>query len=322
MAWIRNHLLFVICVAIPTLCAAVYFGLIATDVYVSESHFVVTGAESSMPSGGLAALLMGGGSHSHERIPMKSATTSCPRDFYSGELGGKFKLDQIFGNSGFSYIDRYPGLIYDRSFEELFKYYIRHVEIEMDSSSSIVTLSVRAFSAEDAQKINAELLDMSERLINKLNERSRQDLVKFADGEVKVASDKAKEAAMALFTYRSHQSVFEPNKQASLQLETVGKINQELLSTEAQIAEIKKLSPDNPQIGGLESSADMLRKTITAETGKVHGFQRLALVRGRLNVLTAPSWMWSLPTSSCHLRLKSWKARAPMRRKSRSIWSA
>jgi capsular polysaccharide transport system permease protein len=139
----------------------------------------------------------------------------------------------------------------------------------MDSSSSIVTLTVRAFSADDARNINQELLDMSERLINTLNERSRQDLIGFADGEVKIASEKAKDAALALFTYRSHQTVFEPNKQASLQLETVGKINQELISTEAQIAQIKKLSPDNPQIEGLESSADMLRKTITAETGKV-----------------------------------------------------
>jgi capsular polysaccharide transport system permease protein len=267
MAWIRNHMLFVICVAIPTLCAALYFGLIATDVYVSESRFVVSGAESSMPSGGIAALLTGGGSHAHgDSYEVRDYILS--RDALR-ELGDKFKLDEIFGHSGVSFIDRYPGLIYDHSFEELFKYYTRHVEIEMDSSSSIVTLTVRAFSAEDARKINQALLDMSERLINTLNERSRQDLIRFSDGEVKIASDKAKDAALALFTYRSHQSVFEPNKQASLQLETVGKINQELISTEAQIAEIKKLSPDNPQIEGLESSADMLRRTITAETGKV-----------------------------------------------------
>jgi capsular polysaccharide transport system permease protein len=268
MAWIRSHLLFVICVAIPTLCAILYFGVIATDVYISESHFVVSSAESAMPADGLASLLMmGGGSHAHgDSYEVRDYILS--RDALK-ELSQKFKLDEMFGQSGVNFLDRYPGVIYDRSFEELFRYYTKHVAIELDSSSSIVTLTVRAFTAEDARKINTELLEMSERLINTLNERSRQDLIKFADGEVKIAADKAKDAALALFTYRSHQTVFEPNKQASLQLEAVGKIHEELLTTEEQIAAIKRLSPDNPQIEGLESSADLLRKTITAETGKI-----------------------------------------------------
>jgi capsular polysaccharide transport system permease protein len=267
MAWIRAHLLFVICVVVPTLCAILYFGLIASDVYVSESRFIVSNSQSSMPSGGIESLLMGGGSHGHgDSYEVRDYILS--RDALR-ELKNKLKIDEVYARPGTSFIDRYPGLIYDHSFEELYKYYGRHVELEMDPSSSIVILTVRAFSADDARRINSELLDMSERLVNTLNVRSRQDLIGFAEGEVKVASERDKDAAVALFTYRSNQTVFEPNKQAALQLETVGKIHQELLSTEAQIAEIRKLSPDNPQLSGLESSAEMLRKTITAETGKV-----------------------------------------------------
>jgi capsular polysaccharide transport system permease protein len=268
MSWIRRHLLFVIIVAVPTVCSIIYFGLIATDTYISESHFVVSSAESSGASGGIESLLMGAGiSHSHgDAYEVHDYILS--RDALK-ELSQKLTLEQIYGRPDVSFIDRYPSLIYDRSFEELFRYYTRHVEVEQDTSSSISILTVRAFSAEDARKINAELLDMSERLINTLNDRSRQDLIRFANNEVTLASEKDKEAAVALFTYRSNQTVFEPNKQATLQLEIVEKIHGELIATEAEIAKIRKLSPDNPQISGLETTADLLRKTIANETGRV-----------------------------------------------------
>ena len=74
---------------------------------------------------------------------------------------------------------------------------------------------------------------------------------------------------MALFAYRSNQTVFEPNKQASMQLDIVGKVHLELISTEEEIAQLKKLSPDNPQISALESTADLLRRTIASETEQV-----------------------------------------------------
>jgi capsular polysaccharide transport system permease protein len=115
------------------------------------------------------------------------------------------------------------------------------------------------------------LLEMGERLVNTLNDRSRRDLINFADNEVKIASDKVKDASIALLTYRSTQSVFEPDKQAALQLEGVAKIQQELVSTEAQLAQLKKLSPDNPQIRSLTTRAESLRDAIATEAIKVTG---------------------------------------------------
>jgi capsular polysaccharide transport system permease protein len=270
MAWIRRHLLFVVCVLVPTSISILYFGLIASDVYISESEFIVSSSQSASPAGGggIESLLLGAGlSHSHaDSYEVKDYILS--RDALK-ELTGKLKVAQIFGRSGVSFIDRYPSLIYDKSFEEMFRYYTKHVEVELDSLSSIATLSVRAFTAEDARRINSELLDMAERLINQLNDRSRRDLIGFSENEVQIASEKAKDAAVDLLKYRSNQTVFEPNRQAALQLESVAKIHQQLITTEAELAEIRKLSPDNPQIGALESSAQLLRQAISAETSSV-----------------------------------------------------
>jgi capsular polysaccharide transport system permease protein len=143
------------------------------------------------------------------------------------------------------------------------------VDVDYDSTSSISTLTVRAFTPQDAQRISDLLLQMSERLVNTLNERSRQDLIRYAQEEVKVATDKATAAAVALFEYRSKHEIFAPDQQAALQLEGVAKIQEELVSTEAQLAQLQKLSPNNPQIIGLQSRAQTLRHAIGTEAAKV-----------------------------------------------------
>jgi capsular polysaccharide transport system permease protein len=158
------------------------------------------------------------------------------------------------------------------SFEDFYQYYGKHVAVEYDTSSSISILTVSAFRGEDAQKINQMLLDMSERLVNSLNDRSRHDLVQFAEHDVAVAEQKAQDASLAMLGYRSKQSVFEPDKQADIQLEGVAKIQEDLITTEAQLAQVRKISPENPQIPGLESRAETLRTAIRTEASKVtHG---------------------------------------------------
>jgi capsular polysaccharide transport system permease protein len=187
------------------------------------------------------------------------------------ELDDKLAIRQSYSNPRVDRLKRFPGLDWDKSFEAFYRYYGKQVTVEYDPVSSISILTVHAFTAEDAQKINQMLLEMSERLVNGLNDRSRHDLVHFAEEEVKVAAEQARDASVALLDFRSKQAVFEPDKQAAIQLEGVAKLQGELISTEAELAQLKKLSPNNPQIIGLGSRAETLRSAITAEASKVTG---------------------------------------------------
>jgi capsular polysaccharide transport system permease protein len=278
----------VLIVVAPTVGAIIYYGLIASDVYVSESRFLVRSPQRQAPSGLVGELLQSSGLSPHSQDDTYSVRDYILSRDALKELDQKLNLRKSFSNSDIDPFDRFPGLTWNRSFEKLYLYYGKHVGVEYDPVSSISILTVRAFTADDAYRINQSLLDMSERLVNTLNDRSRRDLISFADNEVKIASDKAKDAALALLSYRSSQAVFEPEKQAALQLEGVAKIQQELISTETELVQLKKLSPDNPQIGALTNRADALRRAITSEASKVTSgrgsfsarapnFERLAL---------------------------------------------
>lgn len=266
--WLKRHLALVLTVIVPTCAAILYYGLFASNVYISESRFLVRSPEHPTQGGFVGQLLQGSGiSHSqddaysvHDYILSRDALH---------ELEAKAGVRKAFTSRQVDLFNRFPGLYWDDSFEEFFRYYGKHVSVEYDTESSITMLTVRAFTAQDAQRIDDLLLQMSERLVNTLNERSRQDLIRYATDEVKIATDKATAAAVAMFEYRSKHAVFEPDKQAAIQLESVAKIQEELISTEAQLAQVQKLSPNNPQISGLESRADTLRHAIGTEAAKV-----------------------------------------------------
>jgi capsular polysaccharide transport system permease protein len=286
--WLRRHFLFVLIVLMPTLGAIAYFGMIASDVYISESRFLVRSPQRPVQSGLVGQLLQSSG------LSRSQDDTYSVRDYILSrdalkELDEKLGVGKTFTNDNIDAFNRFPGLFgRDKSFEEFYRYYGRHVSVDYDPVSSISILRISAFSADDAYKINKMLLAMSERLVNTLNDQSREDMIRFADSEVKIAAEKVKDASLALLNYRSTHSVFEPDRQAALQLEGVAKIQQELVSTEAELVQLKKLSPQNPQIRALTNRGDALRSAIASEASKVTGasgsfsaraphFERLAL---------------------------------------------
>ncbi len=269
--WLRKlDRIFVFSVIVPTIAAALYFGLIASDVYISESRFVVRSPQRQSMSE-LGSLLAGSGFARSQDDAYSVLDYVQSRDALL-ELDGKLKLRSHFASSDVDFASRFPGLFgINDGFESFHRYFSDHIEIIYDSTSSVTTLEVRAFTAEKARDINEQLLTMGERLLNNLNARSRQDLIEAARQEVQVAEDKAKTAALAFSAYRSNRTVFNPDQESALALEGVVRLQEQLRVTETQLAQVKLVSPNNPQISTLAAQAERLRKSIEAETSKVLG---------------------------------------------------
>jgi capsular polysaccharide transport system permease protein len=282
--------LMVITVIIPTLISILYFGLIASDVYVSEARFVVRAPQKQASVSGLGSLLQNAGfSSSHEdsytvQDFMKS------RDAVEG-INKQLPLREAFGAKNADFFSRFNSFGLNDSSEDLYKYYQNKIEINLDATSSISTMTIHAFTPEDAYRINEMLLQMGENLVNQLNTRGRQDMIGFATSEVKLAEQKAKEAALALSSYRNKNSVFDPERQSALQLQQITKLQEALITTNAQLAQIESSSPQNPQIPALRLHVKVLQKEMDEQMSKVAGgdksltnkaaeYERLALERG------------------------------------------
>ena len=286
--FMRINRLFLLTVALPTALAVVYFGLMASDVYISESRIVVRSPDRQAATG-LGALLKGAGFSRAQDDSFTVHDYVLSRDALK-EINDSLGVAKAFGSSDVDIFSRFGGLDFDTSFEALHRYYQKKIDVQQDSASSISTLTVRAYSAQDSQSINQKLLELSEGLVNRLNERGRQDLIRSAATEVADAETKSKTAALALSVYRNAKGVVDPERQATVQLQQVAKLQDELIATKTQLAQLRAFTPQNPQIQSLQLRSQILQSEMNAETSKVTGgelslankaadFQRLALER-------------------------------------------
>lgn len=281
--------LFLLTVALPTILASLYFGLIASDVFISESRFVVRSPQKPAPTA-IGAILQGAGFSRSQDDTYTVHDYILSRDALL-ELERLFSLSKAFGGEHADRISRFAGLDPDNSFEALHRYYQKRVSLEVDGVSSISVLRTSAFTAQDARQVNDKLLELAENLINQLNERGRQDMIRFAAAEVATAEASAKAATLAVATFRTQKGIFDPERQSSLQLQLVSKLQDELIATKTQLAQVRDVARDNPQIPSLQKKLETLQAEINSEMAKVAGggerslssrsaeFERLTLER-------------------------------------------
>jgi capsular polysaccharide transport system permease protein len=268
----RVDRLFLLTVVLPTTLAVLYFGLFASDVYVSESRFIVRSPDKPATSG-LGVLLKSAGFSTagdeifaaHEFVQSRDALKDINRDG---------AVVRAFGNSGISIFDRYNPLGQSGTFEDLYDYYRRRVSVQYGTTSSITTLRVKAYSPQDAERFNRQLLERSEELVNRLNNRGRTDLVQFATQEVVEAKIAAREAALSLARFRNERGIIDPEKQATLQLQMVSKLQDELIGARTQLQQLRAMAPENPQIPILEVRINSLSREIDEQLGLVAGNRR------------------------------------------------
>jgi capsular polysaccharide transport system permease protein len=252
----------------PTLVAIVYFGFFASDRYVSEARFVVKTAARPNIGGGLASLLQMTG------ITRAQDDTFAVQDFIMSRgavaaMPDTVDLRKIYGRDDADRFTRYPNWYYGASEEELFRYLTGMIAVVYNPNTSISTLTVQAFTPQDAQTVALALLDMSETIINRINTRIRDDSVRLAADEVKNAEERVIAAQLAITTFRNREMMIDPARNSIIVTELVGRLSAELSETRATITEMTASSPDNPQIASLSRRAAALEAQIVTERSRI-----------------------------------------------------
>jgi len=268
----RASPLFLLTVLIPTVASILYYGLFASDVYISESSFVVRSPDKPSAGGFGVLLKTAGFSNSNDEV-------FAAQDFIRSRdalraIDRNREFEKSYSSPSISIFDRFNPMGLTGTFEDLYRYFTGKVDVNYDSSSSITKLTVRAFRPRDAYKYNEELLELAEQTVNRLNERGRQDLIGFAQVEVDRAKLQSQMAASTLAAFRNQAGVVDPEKQAAVQLQMVSKLQDELIATRTQLAEIRRYAPENPQVESLQTRIASLQQQINGETNKVAGGQK------------------------------------------------
>lgn len=253
-------------IALPTLLTALYYALIATNQYAVEVRFAVRGGtgQSSTDVLGMVTGVPTAGSvvvdayivmdfiHSRE-ILEKMVNKIDVRAVYSPEKGDVL--------ASFD-----PG----ETIEELVDYWKSMVSVNFDTTSQVISVEVRAFTAEDAKNLAAVIVELSEDLTNELSARARQDAVKFAEQEVKRTEDRLRENRAALRKYREIQQELDPTKTAEAQLTLLGKLEEELSTAKTKRAGLRRFMEESaPSIKVLDSQIKAMEAQVIEERAKI-----------------------------------------------------
>ncbi len=267
LAW--NKLAFLLVVVLPTLLASLYFGLVASDRFVSESTFVVRSAKSPLP-GGLGGLLQIAGITRSQDDSYSVQGYLLSRDAVEA-LSKRLPLREMFSRPGADAVARYPNLYYGKSAEELFQYYKSRVDVVHVAATGLTSLRVQSFRAEDSLVISRTLLDLGEELVNRMNERIRADAIRFSEAEVVRAEQRLVETQIAITDFRNRELMLDPSKSSLIVAELIGRLSAELAGVTAQLREVQASSPSSPQIPGLQRRIAALDGQIALERQRVSG---------------------------------------------------
>jgi capsular polysaccharide transport system permease protein len=268
----RPDWLFVAIVILPVVAAIIYFGFLASDVYISESRFVVRSPEKPASTGLGVILKTAGFTNAGDEVYAAQSYAVSRDALRAINQGDAFK--KAYTRSNVSVFDRFNGSGFSGSFEHLYKYFQGKVALQNDTATSITTLTVRAFTPADAQRFNERLLELSEATVNQLNERGRRDLVRYAQSEVDEAKAQATQASLALAAYRNRSGVVDPEKQAEAQMQMISKLQDSLIAAKTELAQLKQYTPENPQIPVVQTQIGTIQREIDRELGKVAGNKR------------------------------------------------
>jgi capsular polysaccharide transport system permease protein len=242
----------------------IYYGFIATGMYVSESRFAIKG-QQSLSTDNILSLLGGTTSDAGTDRAIVSEYILSPDMIFSLD-----KLLDLRTHFSTSKADFFSRLSSDATLDEFINYWQTIVTVKLDSASGVTTLHTKAFTSELAHAMNSEILRLSEQLINNMNNRALTDSLAQTRHEVKLAENRLAKARQALSSFRNQYQEIDPSATATSRVSLVSQLEAQLSAARVELETIRKfMSEDSHQVQALKGKMSGLEKQIDFEKNRI-----------------------------------------------------
>lgn len=283
-----RRVMWIVFVMLPSILALVYYGVIASERYVSEARFVIhTASKPTGVLGGLTALLQLAGLERSQDDAFAVRDYLASRDALR-ELNIRLPLRPRYGVADADFVARFPSVFYGQTDEALFRYFGSMLTAVVNTTSGLTTLRVQAFRAEDAHQIARILLDLGEEQVNRLNVRIQEDSVKLATAELARAQERRIATSVALTAFRSRELTLDPSKESVAVIGMIGRLSSELADARMAVDQTRASAPNSPQllsqqqrVGAINRQIELQRLQVAGDASgladKIERYERLAL---------------------------------------------
>ncbi|WP_457108264.1 capsule biosynthesis protein [Methylobacterium sp. P5_C11] len=254
-------ILFVVCFVLPTLGGAIYYGLIASDRYVTEARFAVrptvgttdkatpdsVGTNAGVIKATIAQETLIAQEYIHSRPMVETIAAELPiREWYGRDS-----------------IDMFSGFNPDKPVEKFLRYWKRRVDVDVESASGIMSLYVEAFDPDESLAITKAIMAETERMLNDLSMRSRQDALDVSARVLRAADEREAKASAALNDLRNREGVLDVIKSNTATIKSVSELRDSRTKLAVQLSVLQRdLGPQARSIIDLKQQINDLDANI------------------------------------------------------------
>ncbi|MFT6874694.1 MAG: capsular polysaccharide transport system permease protein [Granulosicoccus sp.] len=255
-------------VGVPTLFAIIYYGFMASDMYVSEAKVAVRSAKSGLSTNGLTALL------SSPVLSSGGQDSMVVMDYVSSldivdKLRDRADFIQHYSSENIDYVSRLKN---DATRQEILRYYLKRVNVQRDMMSDVLTVKVRAFSPEMAQQIASLIIELNEELVNTLSNRMEEDAIRSARTEVDRAVTHLRKTALDINHFQSVNDSISPQDESIALFGRLSVMESRLSETRATLSEtLAYMREDSADVVVLKNRINALERQLSLEKGRVTG---------------------------------------------------
>ena len=254
-------ILFVLCFLIPSLAGGVYYGLIASDRFVTEARFALRPAIGSVEKASPDAVGTNAGV-SNVMVAQDSLITANyieSRPMVEA-IEQVMPLREIFSRESIDYFSRFDP---EKPIEKFLKYWHDRVSVKIESGSGIISLVVNTFDAAESLALTQAILSESERMVNALSTRARNDALSESVRELKLAGDRMANIRVAVASLRNRDGVLDAQKTNESNLKVIGELRAARINLAVQLSLGQRdLGPESRRIIDIKSQIRDLDENI------------------------------------------------------------
>ncbi len=250
-----------------SLLAALYWGLLASNRYISEAHVLIQRTDlASAQTMDLSSLL--GNADAGNR-----ADQLILRDYLLSidmlkKLDDKLNLRAHYSDTQRDLLSRLWSE--DVELEKFYDYYLKRVSVEFDDYAGVLVIKAQGFDPQTAQAIATLLVQSGEHFMNKLAHDLAQEQVDFLTKEITKIKKDAIQARQAVLNFQNKNGLVSPQGTT----ENVASIINHL---EAQLADLQTkraamlgyLMPDSANIAELNLQIEAIEKQMAREKARL-----------------------------------------------------
>ncbi|HBD1574278.1 TPA: sugar transporter [Escherichia coli] len=252
--------------------AVLYFGIVASDRYVSRADLVVKQADQiKMLPDALSMLGLGGSNHQDVLLIQDYLNSPDLLDKLDKELG----IKAHYQNHKIDYFSRLPD---DASREDFIQYYRDHLMLRLDELSGVLTIEFQAFDPAYGQRVVSLMLKESEGFINRLGHQVALEQLAFVEKEVDRAYQRVQDEKAKVLEFQNNHHLLSPESTSTAWLGVVSQIESELAQQQAQLKQLQSYMKDTaPAVVSVQARVDALNKQLEQEKARLTGVDKDAM---------------------------------------------